>query len=231
MSEFRKKLTDYFRQQGELYPSEYFFDKVPGILRSQTGIFTVSETFLSDFRKLEEEAKNCSACDLAQTRTNVVFGDGNPKAGLLFIGEAPGENEDLQGKAFVGRAGKLLDDLLKGIGLNRTHIYITNIIKCRPPGNRQPVQTEVNACIHFLLRQIELIQPRMIVCLGLVAAKSLLKFDLPLGRMRNQIFAFQGIDAMVTYHPAAILRNVNLMDAAREDFEKIKQIYQEKSGS
>ncbi|MFA4838086.1 MAG: uracil-DNA glycosylase [Candidatus Neomarinimicrobiota bacterium] len=231
MNEFRKKLTDYFRQQGELYSSEYFFDEMPGILRSRPDDSPTSERFLSDFHQLDEEAKKCIACELAQTRKHVVFGDGNPNTSLLFIGEAPGENEDLQGKPFVGRAGKLLDDLLKEIGLNRTHVYIANIIKCRPPGNRQPVPIEVNACIQFLLRQIELIQPRLIVCLGLVAAKSLLKLDLPLNRMRNQVFNFQSVDTMVTYHPAAILRNINLMDVAREDFEKIKQIYHEKSGS
>jgi DNA polymerase len=231
MSEIKKKLTDYFRQQGELYPAEYFFDKMPGILRTPSSVSSENPNFISNFQRLDEEAKNCFACDLAQTRTNVVFGDGNPNTNLLFIGEAPGENEDLQGKAFVGRAGKLLDDLLKEIGLNRSHVYIANIVKCRPPANRQPVPAEVNACIHFLLHQIELIQPRMIICLGLVAAKALLKLDLPLGRMRSQVFTFQGIDAMVTYHPAAILRNINLMEAAREDFKKIKQIYQENSGS
>lgn len=238
MNEIKKALKNYFIQQSDLYTQEYYFENIPKILKHQERIPKRIDPLLfqTEFLKVQEEVKRCHECPLYKSRTNIVFGDGNPRTELMFIGEAPGENEDLQGKAFVGRAGKLLDELLRDVGLDRSQVYITNIVKCRPPANRSPNSDECAKCIHFLYRQIELIEPSLIVCLGLVATKFLLNLDISLGRMRGQIFQFalanqfHGTDVLVTYHPAAILRNVNLMSVTKDDFRKIKQIYREKSG-
>ncbi|MBQ2061202.1 MAG: uracil-DNA glycosylase, partial [Oscillospiraceae bacterium] len=130
---------------------------------------------MGEWENLHQQCLNCRACALAETRTNVVFGVGNPRSEVLFIGEAPGANEDAQGEPFVGRAGKLLDDMLAMIGLDRSKIYITNSVKCRPPQNRDPLNTEKDACRGFLRRQVELMQPKIIVCLGRISAAEIIK--------------------------------------------------------
>ena len=148
----------------------------------------------------------CTRCRLAQGRTQVVFGAGNPRADLMFVGEAPGFHEDKQGVPFVGQAGKLLEGLLAGVELRREDVYIANVLKCRPPGNRDPQPNEVECCEPFLIRQIELIAPRLIVALGRHAAHSLLKTDAPLSRLRGQRLSYRGTPLVVTYHPAYLLR-------------------------
>ncbi len=177
---------------------------------------------LDQFRK---EIKDCQNCSLGESRTHFVFGVGNPDADLVFVGEAPGKNEDLQGEPFVGRAGKLLDKILQAIGLDRTKVYILNVLKCRPPKNRDPAPIEVEKCEPYLITQLNIIKPKLIVALGRVAANTLLKLDLPLGKMRNRLFIYEGIDLIATYHPAALLRNPNLKKAAWEDFKHIRDNY------
>lgn len=152
---------------------------------------------------------SCTACaELAQRRTQTVFGVGDPKASWLFIGEAPGSEEDRRGEPFVGRAGRLLDNMLAALGLRRGEdVYIANVLKCRPPGNRDPLPAEAAACRAFLDRQIDLIQPSVIVALGRVAAQSLLRSDAPLGRLREREHGFRDVPLVVTYHPAYLLRS------------------------
>ena len=171
---------------------------------------------------LAREAEGCEKCRLARGRTRVVFGTGDPDADLMFIGEGPGAEEDRQGLPFVGPAGELLDKIIQAIGLGREQVYIANVVKCRPPGNRDPQPDEAAACRPFLRRQIELVQPRVIVALGRVAAQALLGTDQPLGRMRGRWFSVQGVPTMVTYHPAALLRNRAWKRPTWEDMQAVR---------
>lgn len=171
--------------------------------------------------------KNCQRCPLGGTRTNFVFGTGNPEAKLVFVGEAPGRDEDLQGEPFVGRAGQLLNKILRAINLERKDVYICNILKCRPPNNRDPGEDEVEQCEPYLLRQLEIINPKIIVCLGRIAVQNLLKTTLDLKSLRGKILDYKGIQMIVTYHPAALLRNSNLKRAAWDDFQKVQKLYEE----
>ena len=156
---------------------------------------------------LEQEMIDCHACPLGATRTNLVFGVGDPEARLVFVGEAPGEDEDLQGIPFVGRAGQLLTRIiLNGMKMRREDVYICNIIKCRPPGNRNPSASEIFRCLPFVERQLEIIQPKVICALGAVAAQALLNTDEPIGRLRGRWHDWRGIPMMVTYHTAYLLR-------------------------
>ncbi len=172
-----------------------------------------------------EQIRHCEQCSLGKTRTNFVFGDGNENADLVFVGEAPGKQEDLLGIPFVGRAGKLLDRILEAINLKRSDIFICNVLKCRPPNNRDPLAGEIEQCEPYLQTQLEMINPKVIITLGRVAAKTLLHLDLPLGQMRNNTYLYHGIDTVVTYHPAALLRNPNLKKPAWEDFQRIRDTY------
>lgn len=179
--------------------------------------------------KLEEEVLQCRKCPLAATRHHVIFGEGNPHAPILLIGEAPGRDEDLIGRPFVGRSGQLLDRILAACGFNRqTHVYISNIIKCRPPGNRVPAPGERAACIPFLKRQIELIQPSMLVLLGSTALKSLLGPEQRITRTRGTWMEWNGQLVIPVYHPSALLRNPALKRDTWEDFKKIVHQYRER---
>lgn len=162
-----------------------------------------------DWTTLEKECRACRRCRLCETRHNVVFGVGNREAEVLFIGEGPGEQEDLKGEPFVGRAGKLLDDMLELIDLDRTKIYIANMVKCRPPHNRDPLNTEQDACEQWLSAQIELIKPKIIVCLGRIAAMRFIRPDFRITREHGQWFDRNGVKVMALYHPAALLRDPN----------------------
>ncbi len=174
--------------------------------------------------QFRDEIKECTKCALHATRTNFVFGDGNPNADIMFIGEAPGAEEDRTGIPFVGRAGQLLNKLLEKIQLQRGDVFICNILKSRPPNNRDPRPEEVAACIPYLYRQIEIVKPNIIVALGRISAQNLLNTQEALGKMRNRRWKYRGIEMIVTYHPAAILRNPGLMDAATTDFKLIKEL-------
>jgi DNA polymerase len=157
---------------------------------------------------LRSEVAACTRCqELAETRTQTVFGVGDPQARLCFMGEAPGADEDRQGEPFVGRAGQLLNKIIQACGLRREDVYILNTIKCRPPGNRNPTATEAENCRPFLDRQLQLIGPEFICCLGAVAAQNLLATAAPIGRLRGKVHNYQGIKVVCTYHPAYLLRN------------------------
>lgn len=176
-----------------------------------------------NWETLERTCKSCQKCALADTRHNVVFGTGARNAEVMFIGEGPGENEDLQGEPFVGRAGKLLDDMLEVIDLDRrTNVYIANIVKCRPPQNRDPLNTEQDACIDYLRSQVALIRPKIIVCLGRVAAMRLIKEDFKITREHGQWFEKSGVWMTAILHPAAILRDPGKRPDTFEDLKKLQ---------
>ena len=175
------------------------------------------------WEELREKCLNCQACGLRRTCTQVVFGVGNPNAEVLFIGEAPGANEDQQGEPFVGRAGKLLDDMLAMIGLSRKNIYITNSVKCRPPENRDPLGEEKDACRGYLRQQVRLMKPKIIVCLGRISAMELIKPDFKISREHGQFFEKDGIQMMALYHPAALLRDPRKKPETFEDLKRLQE--------
>jgi DNA polymerase len=164
-------------------------------------------------------------CQLGATRTKFVFGVGNPHATLMLVGEAPGADEDAQGEPFVGRAGQLLNKILEAINFKREDVYICNILKCRPPNNRKPQPDEVEQCIPYLKKQIALVKPKVILCLGLTAAENLLQTSESLGRLRGRVMTYEGTPLMVTYHPAALLRNPNWKRPAWEDVQALRKLH------
>jgi uracil-DNA glycosylase family 4 len=173
--------------------------------------------------QIQDDLGDCHRCKLAGGRKTIVFGEGNPHAELVFIGEGPGADEDEQGRPFVGRAGKLLDRMIQGIGMKREEVYICNVVKCRPPGNRTPEKDEVEACSPFLFRQIEALQPRLICCLGAPAVRTVLGIKEGITKIRGHFFNFGSSKALATVHPAYILRNPREEKILREDFEKIRE--------
>ncbi len=176
-----------------------------------------------NWEPLTDQVRNCQQCELSQSRKQTVFGSGDLQAELMIIGEAPGAEEDRQGLPFVGRAGQLLTNMLNAIGLNRKRIYIGNILKCRPPGNRDPKPAEIIACSDYLNRQIILIQPRLILSLGGISAKNLLQTDQPVGRLRGKVHEYltTRTDLMVTYHPAYLLRRPEEKSKAWKDLQQV----------
>ena len=174
---------------------------------------------------IHDAYRACMRCPLGETRTNLVFGVGNPRAKLVFVGEAPGRDEDMQGEPFVGRAGQLLTKIIESIGLKRGDIYICNIIKCRPPQNRNPRSDEIEQCEPILRQQLKAIQPRIICALGTFAAQTLLRSQETIGRLRGRFHRYEGIKLMPTYHPAYLLRNPNEKRAVWEDMKMIKAEY------
>ena len=174
---------------------------------------------------INREVAPCTQCKLARTRTQTVFGTGSPDAGVVFVGEAPGREEDERGEPFVGRAGQLLNDILKAIGLRREDVYICNILKCRPPENRDPEGDEVEACEPYLKRQLEIIDPAVICCLGRHAAHTLLRTNATLGALREQVHFYGSVPVIVTYHPAALLRNPHWKRPAWDDVRKLRALY------
>ena len=176
---------------------------------------------------LKQECMACRGCALAETRTHVVFGDGAENAKLLFIGEGPGQHEDEQGVPFVGKAGQLLDDMLEIIGLDRTKVYIANVVKCLPPQNRDPLNVEQDACIGFHCRQTALLRPKIIVCLGRIAAKAIIKEDFKITSEHGQWFQRGGVQMTAIYHPAALLRDVGKRPETFEDLKSSQAKYRE----
>jgi len=173
-------------------------------------------------RLIREDLGDCTRCVLhKQGRKQIVFGVGNPRADLMFIGEAPGADEDQQGEPFVGRAGQLLNNMIKAMGLRREDVYIANIIKCRPPGNRTPEREECETCSPFLMRQIAVIRPKVIVALGAVAAKTLLAINAPMAELRGHWYDFRGTKLAVTYHPAFLLRDPRQKSEAWKDLQMV----------
>ncbi len=180
-----------------------------------------------DLASFERAICNCTRCALGSTRTKFVFGDGNPHARIVFVGEAPGHDEDLQGIPFVGRAGQLLNNLLAGVGLNRRDVYICNVLKCRPPGNRDPEPVEETTCRPYLMTQLSLISPEIIVCLGRHAAGALLHTDSAMKELRGRVIPWKGLRVLVTYHPAYFLRNQSQLYIGEQDFRLLKKLYDE----
>lgn len=176
---------------------------------------------LQDIRR---EMEDCQRCPLCRTRTHLVFGEGSPRASLVFVGEAPGADEDAQGRPFVGRAGQLLNRIIEAMGMARSDVYICNILKCRPPDNRNPRPDEILSCEPFLVKQLQCLKPQVICALGTFAAHALLKTEIPITRLRGRFHAYQGIPLMPTYHPAYLLRNPGAKKQVWEDVQMIMKI-------
>ena len=213
----------YFSQLEDLYGDEIFLsfdnhtEKIPTDLTKNDDLNRLSI--------FNDKIKNCLKCELGNSRKNFVFGSGDPNASLLIIGEAPGEQEDLSGEPFVGRAGKLLDKMLLAINMSRKNdVFICNVLKCRPPDNRNPKKEEIDECEPYLINQIDLIQPKLIVALGRIAGKTLLGVEKSLKDMRSVLHKYHSRPLIVTYHPAALLRNPNWKPGAWEDFKWIQKL-------
>ena len=240
MDEFKKQITEALKDQKEIFGDELFFQKIGKKLNltiTKVDLDKEEEISLFDDREEWEKAESleeldslineCTKCPLHKSRKNFVFGVGNPKADIMVIGEGPGVEEDLQGEPFVGRAGKLLNEILRAINFKREEVYIANVIKSHPPGNRTPTAEEMEACVPYLKKQIDLIKPKLILCLGLTAAQGLLKKRDSLTKMRGQLFEYRGTKVMVTYHPAALLRNPHWKRPCWEDVQKFRKLYDE----
>lgn len=184
-----------------------------------------SSSSLKELMLLCETARECRQCQLAETRKNFVFGEGNAQAELLVIGEAPGAEEDASGRPFVGRSGQLLDKILQAAGFCRQEVYICNILKCRPPGNRNPLKEEIRSCIPLLLEQLQIVRPKVILILGKVAANTIFENRLSLGAMRGKVTPWRGFDCCVTFHPAALLRNPHLKKEWLDDLQLMTDYY------
>lgn len=201
-------------------PSRKF--EQPVVVDSGPSLFEAANKIQNDtLLKIREDLGECTRCRLHKTRNKIVFGDGNPKAQLVFVGEGPGADEDAQGLPFVGRAGKLLTQMIEAMGLQRKDVYICNVVKCRPPQNRQPERDEVAECSPFLLRQIDTIAPKVIVCLGATAAKTILQTERGISQFRGEWLEFRGRKLMVTYHPAYLLRNPAAKSEVWKDLQKV----------
>lgn len=190
------------------------------IRSSFSNIFSSAGTL----EELQQEIGDCKRCNLCKARTNIVFGQGNPKARLVFVGEGPGAEEDKSGLPFVGEAGQLLTRIIQAMKLSRDEVYICNVVKCRPPGNRVPQTDEVRTCLTFLKHQLKIIQPEFICALGAVAAQTLLKTEMPISKLRGRLHKYKGINVMPTFHPAYLLRNPERKRDVWEDMQKIMKM-------
>ncbi len=232
---FLDKLEDFIRYLEELNVPLFISDNKPSKPKIKNLNTKVIDYFLSNINEafvnarslseLDELINRCQKCPLGKTRTKFVFGVGNPTADIVFVGEAPGADEDAQGEPFVGRAGKLLTETLKKIGLQREEVYICNILKCRPPNNRDPLPSEVEKCEPYLLKQLSLIKPKIIVALGRIAGNTLLRKNETLANLRKNIYNYYDIPIFITYHPAAILRNMGWKSYFEDDLIKMKKYY------
>jgi uracil-DNA glycosylase len=198
-------------------PKPDFLPRAPGV-----SLFDAASKIPGDSLPIiQAELVDCTRCKLHRGRTTVVFGDGDPKAQLLFVGEGPGRDEDIQGLPFVGRAGKLLTQMIEAMGLQRKDVYICNVVKCRPPENRTPEKDEVATCSPYLLRQIDVVDPKVIVCLGSVAAQTLLETNRGITHYRGEWLDFRGRKLLATYHPAYLLRNPSAKGEVWKDLQKV----------
>jgi len=216
-------ISNYFRQQQEIYGNEFYTNyDIDNLALDEVEI---KEKRLSEFFN---QIKQCQKCELANSRRHVVFGKGNPDAEILLIGEAPGSEEDQRGEPFVGAAGQLLTKILAAINLDRDDVYITNIVKCRPPQNRDPLPEEQEACRDYLQFQLNVIKPRFILALGRIAAQALLNSTQPIGQLRGKAYDFENCKLIATYHPAALLRNPELKRDTWHDVQLLQQLYLDK---
>ena len=195
------------------------------IIRVSTGVSLFEARIENDsLERVREDIGDCTRCKLHKSRTNLVFGIGNPKAELVFVGEGPGHDEDVQGEPFVGRAGKLLTQMIEAMGLRRQDVYICNVVKCRPPENRLPERDEISTCSPFLVRQLAAIQPKVICCLGACSAQTLLETNQGISRFRGEWFDYRGARLIATYHPAYLLRNPNAKGEVWKDLQKVMSV-------
>jgi uracil-DNA glycosylase family 4 len=192
--------------------------QTPSMFETNLGLAAQDESI----EQVRTDLGDCRRCKLWPTRANIVFGSGSPHASLVFVGEGPGADEDMQGLPFVGRAGQLLTKMIESINLKREEVYICNVVKCRPPNNRFPEKDEIAACSPFLVRQLEVIKPKIICCLGAAAAQTLLNTKAPIGALRGRFRDYRGAQLMVTYHPAYLLRNPSAKREVWEDLKKIR---------
>jgi len=242
MTDPQNELARYLRQQGEMYGNVLYSDDYEGpivlaqepardVQREPDAHKMVQSSIPVDFRQVKSldtfytQIHTCTNCALGFTRTKFVFGSGNPNAHIMVLGEAPGADEDEQGLPFVGSEGQLLTKVLEAINLTRDEVYICNILKCRPPHNRKPLVSETDQCEPYLWKQIELIKPRFILALGLTAANTLLKNKESMTNLRGKIHDYHGIKTLVTYHPAALLRNPEWKKLAWEDVKLLRTLY------
>ncbi|MDQ3522865.1 MAG: uracil-DNA glycosylase [Gemmatimonadota bacterium] len=239
MGDPKELLRANLRQRAELGETEIFLDALSAAdvrdLAARTPLERRAEApahgvpgndivQIGSLAVLREVALGCPRCRLAESRQHVVFGEGSPQAELVVVGEAPGAEEDRTGRPFVGRAGKLLDLLLAAAGYARADVYVCNVLKCRPPGNRDPRPEEVEACSPYLLRQVELIRPRAILAVGTFPAQTLLHSKESIGRMRGRVHDYHGVPLVPTYHPAALLRNPAWTRSAWEDLQRLRTL-------
>jgi len=225
MDKIKDEIIKALKVQSEIFGDVLFDEEENIIIKRKTEIVTETFTSAKSLDELNSLICNCMKCQLGDTRKNFVFGTGNPSAEVLILGEGPGAEEDEQGLPFVGRAGKLLNDILKAIKFDRNEVYIANIVKCRPPGNRVPSPDEMQKCMPYLKKQIELVDPKLILCVGLTAAHGLLLNKDSLTSLRGKVFDLDGRKVMVTYHPAALLRNPNWKRGCWEDVQAFRKLY------
>ncbi len=210
----------YILQQKDIYG-----DVLWGNFNLENKINKRKNAKYSSLEEMYDNVKDCQKCGLASTRTKFVFGKGSGDAKLVLVGEAPGRDEDLKGEPFVGRAGQLLTKILNAINLKREEVYIANVLKCRPPNNRDPVESEMEMCLPHLNEQLKIIKPEIILCLGRVSAQCLLKTKMSMKELRGKVYSYQGIKTLVTYHPAALLRNPQLKKPTWEDVQFVRKLY------
>lgn len=239
----KSRIEKYLEQQGLLVGDTLFFpsteevpshgktriDEAPTLIQTDPEHHEMKQSTqwqtATDLAVLDRRICTCIKCSLGATRTKFVFGTGNPKADIVVIGEAPGADEDARGEPFVGRAGQLLTKILEAVQLQREDVFICNILKCRPPGNRRPLPEEVEQCEPYLFKQLELIQPKFILALGLTAVSTLTKINVKMADVRGSFYSYRDIRMLVTYHPAALLRNPEWKRAAWEDIQLLRRSY------
>jgi uracil-DNA glycosylase family 4 len=238
-SSIKKQIIEALKDQKDIFGDELFEEKArkTKIVSEKVETYMEEESLFpvekeewekaATLKDLEELICNCTECKLHEGRNKFVFGSGSTNADVMVIGEGPGAEEDKQGLPFVGRAGQLLTDVLKAINFSRDDVYIANVVKCRPPGNRTPLPDEMDTCLPYLKKQIALIKPVVILCLGLTAARAMLKKRDSLTNMRGKVFEFENAKVMVTYHTAALLRNPNWKRPCWEDLQKFRKLYDE----
>lgn len=215
-ADIRQQAIRYLRQQQELGEEELIL---------KVNLETLAPKPRLTLEEYRQQISGCRRCSLWRTRKNFVFGDGAPDARLVFVGEAPGQEEDIKGLPFVGAAGQLLTKIIEAIKLKRSQVYICNILKCRPPGNRNPLPEEIRQCEPYLHTQLEIIKPKVICALGTFAAQTLLRTNIPISQLRGRVHRYQGIKLVPTYHPAALLRNPGWKRATWEDVQLVRKIY------
>lgn len=230
----KNKIVGFLQWYQDLYGGAWYVE-TRDLAAAEKRVGQTLAPAITPLQQFRHAIENCQNCPLGRTRSRFVFGTGNENAGIMFIGEAPGQDEDLQGIPFVGRAGQLLNKLLANVQLKREEVYIANILKCRPPNNRDPQPEEVEQCLPYLHKQIEMIRPKLLVALGRVAAQNLLNTTESLTNMRKRVWSYREIPLIVTYHPAFVLRYNDKLDSAMEDMRFILDYYhklpeQEKAG-